>query len=197
MSKHTDPGPEPANATPKERDRWRRAQERFLTDGGKAGVSDLPAKVDPTDKRIAELQADHRNFMSLHSPMKMSLWLALMRPASDIIHDAEMSRRFRADQASPGSGGEHVAPRKPAIVEIQLVNRALMGDTDAIARIAERIEGRVGVREGDTDPDSPDAQKTAQLITEKLVRALTGKRIEESTVIDVTSTDVTPVEESK
>jgi hypothetical protein len=174
-----DPGDDPPEgATPKEREAWRRDRERFLTENFKH-LPAAPAKVDPTDKRLQELRRHHGRFMEMHSPMKASIWLALLRPAKDILHDAEMSRRFQEAQAG-GKPGEYVAPSQPAIIEIgqQLVAQALRGDVSAIDRISDRIEGKAGLRAGDEDPDDPAKRKQTQDITERVIRALTKGRID-------------------
>lgn len=191
-----DPGPEPPPGTDSiVRERWRKDNERFLTEGGRAGVSDLPANVDSTDRRLQKLRQEHHRFLDLHSPMKAALWLALLRPAKDIIHDAEMTKRFRESQAGLREAGE-TGPDRPAIVEIgnQLVAAALAGDRAAIADISERIEGRVGLRVGDEDPDDPAKRKQSRDITERVVRALTAGRMgNKAAATDVEVIDVEPV----
>ncbi len=192
MSKvYQDPGPLPDNATPKEREKWRRDNEMFMT----GGFQKLPprgevAKVDPTDKRLRELRSDHHRFMELHSPMKAAVWLALLLPAKDVLHRAEMTRRFRLAQQGVNAG-EFMAPDQPSIVEIgnQLVAAALGGDVTAIDRVADRIEGKAGLRIGEEAEDDPAKRRQTQDITERVIRQLTKGRLEtpadEAKVIDV------------
>lgn len=187
-----DPGPCPSGATPKEREKWRRDTERFLTEGGKPGVSQAPAKVDPTDARLKSLRYEHNRFLEMRSPFKAAIWLELLRPEKDVIHDAEMARRF--DEAQQGrSAGTFVAPEKPAILGIasRLVASALRGDTAAISQIADRIEGKAGLRVGDEDPDDPAKRKQAQQITDDIIRRLTEKRLAEKVSDDAHVIDVT------
>lgn len=176
-----DPGPAPPeNATPKQREQWRRDNERFLTEGFKPGTSDQPvAAISATDRRIQALRRDHDKFLEQANPMRASIWLALLRPSATVIHDAEMMKRYRDSQAGR-SAGEHTAPPNPAIIDIgnQLVANALAGDTASIERIAERIEGRAGLRRGDEEEDSPGRRKQTQDITERVVAALTSRRLE-------------------
>lgn len=199
-----DPGPvPPENATPKERERWRLDNERFLTESMKHGASAVPASVDPTDKRLQALRREHVKFLDMHSPMKASIWLALLRSSKDVIHSAEMMARFRESQRT--GRGDVSAPDTPAIIDIgnQLVAAALGGDTAAIERIAERIEGRTGLRVGDEAEDDPAKRRQASDITERVVRALTKGRLEATvaSVIDVAVEVVAPkpkeVEEEK
>lgn len=185
-----DPGPEPQVATPEEREAWRKANERFLTEGHKKGVSQKPAKIDPTDKRLRDLRREHNRFLELRSPMKASLWLALLRPAKDVIHDVEMTRRFALAQQGINAG-EYVAPERPSIVEIgqRLVAAALGGDVTAIDRIADRIEGKAGLREGDEDEGSPERRKQVQDTVEQVITLLTKNRVDakadNATIVDV------------
>lgn len=195
---YPDPGPLPDNATPKQREQWRRANENFMTGGFKK----LPprgevAKIDPTDARLRDLRRADSRWLEQNSPMKYALWLALLMPAKDVLHKAEMSRRFRLAQQGLDAG-EFVAPDQPSIVEIgnQLVAAALGGDVTAIDRIADRIEGKAGLRPGDEAEDSPEKRRQAQEITERVIRNLTKGRIDgpgdDARVIDVTAVDTAP-----
>jgi hypothetical protein len=186
----------PEGATPREREAHRKAEERFLTEGGKPGVSNVPANVDPTDRRLAQLRGDHRNFLRDRNPITSALWLALLRPAKDVIHDAEMTKRYRAAQAGALPPGlEYVAPERASIVEIgiQMAAAGMTGDVSAIEKIAERIEGKTGLRPGDVDPEDKDREKQSELIVSKLVAKLTGDRVKsEAKVIDVEAEVVEP-----
>jgi hypothetical protein len=178
--------------------------ERFLTEGFKHLPAE-PAKVDATDARLKLLRGEHSRFLELRSPMKASIWLALLRPTKAVLHDVEMQRRFVAAQQGL-SAGEFVAPDVPAIVQIgnQLVARAMEGDMTAIAQIGDRIEGKAGLRVGDADEDDPARQKQSQQITEDIMRRLVGKRLgekkpgDDANVIDVKAETIPPpTEESK
>lgn len=196
---YEDPGPLPENATPQEREKHRRDTERFLTEGGRPGVSNVPANVDPTDRRLAQLQADHRNFLRDRNPITSALWLALLRPAKDVLHEVEMTRRFTQAQAGINPGGEYIAPARASIVEIaqQLVAKAIGGDVSAIEKISERVEGRTGTRAGDVDPQDQEREKQSEQIVSKLVAKLTGDRVRaEAKVIDVEATVVEPKNKS-
>jgi len=155
----------------------------------KVGAASVPATVDPTDRRLRELQQDHRNFLRDRNPLTSALWLALLRPAKDVIHETEMSKRYRQAQAGVlPSGQEYVAPDRASIVEIgiQMVAAAMGGDVSAMERIAERIEGRTGVRPGDVDPQDKEREKQSEMIVSHLVAKLTGDRVKsDAKVIDV------------
>lgn len=201
MSIPTEPAPLRPGATPQEREQWRKDNERFLMEGGRKGVAMAPTKIDPTDVRLRQLRLEAGRFLELHSPMKAALWLALLRPEKDIVHDAEMSRRFAEAQRLGIDGQAHVAPDRPSIVGIaqRLVASALAGDVSAIDRIADRIEGKAGLRIGDEDEGDPAKRRQASDITERVISQLTRRRIEDmnpgkAAVIDVTPTQV-PSEE--
>lgn len=198
---YEDPGPLPEGATPQQREKWRRDNELFATEGFRP----LPpkgavTKVDATDKRLREMRGEHMRFLEMHSPMKAALQFALLRPAKDVIHGAEMSRRFRLAQTGINAG-EFVAPEQPAIVEIanQLVAAALSGDVTAIDRIADRIEGKAGLRMGDESEDSPDKKKQAQEITARVIRQLTQGRLDatDRPGDDAKVVDVVPIDETR
>lgn len=176
----TDPGPEPTKATPQEREAWRQANERFLMEGGRPGVSRVPAEVDPTDRRLKELRRHHSRFLELHSPMKAAIWLALLKPTKEVIHEVEQTRRFRVAQEG-GYAGDHLPPDRPAILEIAqtLVAAGIAGDTAAISQIAERIEGKAGLRVGDESEDDPERRRQATDIVERTIKRLTQARVEE------------------
>lgn len=167
------------------------------------GTSNVPAQIDPTDKRLQALRKEHHRFLDLHSPMKAAIWLALLRPEREIIHDAEMSSRYYEAQRLGVDGRAHTAPNRPSIIGIaqRLVASALLGDISAIDRIADRIEGKAGLRVGDEDEGDPAKRKQASDITERVIRQLTERRIaditptDKSHVIDVEATEV--VRESK
>lgn len=182
MSKISDPGPEPGpGASPEERDKWRRANERFLTEGSRAGNSQLPATVDATDKRLQELRKDSTKFLEKRSPAAQALWLALLRPTKDILFDVEMTTRYMsALKTGDRDASGYIPPTRSAILEVaqRLVATAVLGDTSAANTIFDRIEGKVGLRAGDEDPDDPARRKQTQEIINATVAELTKGRLE-------------------
>lgn len=195
---YADPGPPPEGAPQSERSKWQRDNERFLTEGGRAGVSQLPASVDPSDHRLKQLRGEHTRFLEMHSPFKAALWLELLRPEAAVLHDDEQARRFRAAQTGADAGA-FVTPDRPSITGIaqRVVASALRGDNAAISQIADRIEGKSGLRVGDEDPDDPQRRRQAAEIAESIIRKLTAGRIAEkkpgddAKVIDVTPQETT------
>ena len=183
---YPDPGILKEGATPREREAHRKAKELFDTEGFQPLETATPL-VDSTDRRLIELRREHAKFMETTSPMKLSIWLALLRKSSDVLHDAEMMRRFRLSQSGAVTG-EYTLPETPAIIELgnQLVAAALGGDTAAIEKIAERIEGKAGLRPGDVGEDDPAKRRQTQDIVERVTRIMTRGRLEpEKKIIDV------------
>lgn len=193
MSKHRreypDPGPKPENATPQELERWRRASEMHAAEGFQKLPTERP-KIDATDERIKQMRREHGKFLERINPFTDALWLALLRPEADVLFDAEMSLRFERAIAA-GSTQVVDTPSRPSIVALasRLVASALRGDNAAITQIAERIEGKAGLRRGDIDPDDPARERQTRSIVESTVRALTDKRIRENE-IDITDVSV-------
>jgi hypothetical protein len=176
---YPDPGPKPENPTPEELEKWRIANEKFLMEGGQKLPAGRP-KIDHTDERIKIMRRDHVKFLERINPFTDALWLALLRDEGATLLDEELSLRYQRAIAG-GSATVADAPHRPTIVGIanQLAARALRGDMAAIAQIAERIEGKAGLRRGDIDPDDPVRERKTRAIVEDTVRALTDKRIKE------------------
>lgn len=180
---YPEPEPLPPNPTPEQRRKFAAAQEKFLTEGGKPGVSQVPSEVDATDRRLRILRSDHTRFLEQRSPMKAAIWLELLRPEKEVLHDAEQARRFEAAQRGELPKGVAVSsPDRPAIMGIanRLVTQALRGDTAAISHIADRIEGKAGLRAGDEPEDDPARKKQSAQIAESILRRLTEGRISET-----------------
>jgi len=190
------PAPLPENATPTERAKYRRAEERYLTENFKEGASQLPADVDPTDKRLMELRKRAGAFMELHAPYKASIWLALTRPVADLLSDVEQTRRFAASQRAGKSVGEYKVPKHSAAVEIgqKLVAMAIEGDMTALALVADRIEGKTGLRKGDEDPNESEMRKRTQVLTSKVIEMMTAGAVaakaNDAKVIDAEVTEI-------
>jgi hypothetical protein len=199
MREYPDPGELPPNATPEQRRKHHAATERFMTEGFDKNATKVPATIDPTDQRLQELRRRAGAFMELHSPMKASIWLALTRPVADLLSDVEQTRRFAAAQRAGGKGKaslEFKAPRHSAAVEIgqRLVAAAIEGDMTALSVIADRIEGKPGLRRGDEDPTDAEQRRKTQALQNRIVELMTARTIEakaeKAQVIDVEVTEV-------
>jgi hypothetical protein len=98
----------------------------------------------------------------------MAIMMALTRPASEVLDLAEES--FTTPAATDMSAIEALG--------IAAVGSALRGSTNAAAFITERLEGRPGIRSGETDPASDTAREGMQQTIENIVRALTEARLD-------------------
>lgn len=151
-------------------------------------VAETPAQS------LATMNADPLRFLDHHSPMKSALWLALLRPAADVM--ADVAETLRAEPTPEGSDDpteDRPPPNsKPAIIALgeMVVAKALRGDTVAMNMIAERIEGKIGNRKGDIDPEAETRNETVRAAIEGVVKALTSAKhnaVEiEGKMVDVT-----------
>lgn len=140
--------------------------------------------------QLAKLSADHRKFLEAKHPLTASIWLALLRPAGDVVRAQSDVVRVRetalqgfAQNVNSGTEApEEPDERNPAHVESQaerpailllgeaLVAQALLGSEKAVAQIADRIEGKVGVRKEDQDPESVARRQDMQAFMEAMAR---------------------------
>ena len=90
-------------------------------------------------------------------PIRQSLWRALLLDVADL----------QAVLDHPG--------RRPTldILTCRLVRTALDGNVKAVALIADRIEGRVGLRLDDVDPDDAAHRADRQAMIVSLITAMT------------------------
>lgn len=193
-----DPGPKPTTATPKELEAWTRANEKFLTEGGRKLPTERP-KIDATDERLKELRRDHVRFLEKMNPASDALWLALLRDGKDVLLDVELQDRYVA--AIRGGSKQVVdAPNIPSIVMIaaRQVANALRGDNAAAAAIFDRIEGKAGLRSGDVNPDDPEQMRKRRDVVEDVVRVLTDQRLatKMAEAEDAKVTVITPAKET-
>lgn len=128
---------------------------------------------------LAKLSQDHRKFLEAKHPLTASIWLALMRPAGDVVRAQADVVRIRhpeegreapeeADERNPAQS----QAERPAILLLgeALVAQALLGSEKAVAQIADRIEGKVGVRKEDQDPESAARRQDMQAFMEAMAR---------------------------
>lgn len=174
---YPDPGPKPEGATPKELAKWRRANELYLGEGFQSLPTERP-KIDATDERLKELTRNHVRFLEKMSPATDALWLALLKRGQDVLADVDAFERL--DRVNRLGLKEVVdTPELPAIMLIaeRQVANAIRGDNAAAAAIADRIEGRPGLRSGDINPDDPVQERKRREVVEDVVRALTDQRL--------------------
>ena len=145
--------------------------------------------LDARKNKQDALRMQPRLFLRTPNPITEALWMALLRPAHTLL--AEAARGFEPVDNGPPSDDpderQHVIPPKSAIEVMAeaAVVRALQGDTKAFAVIAERIEGKVGIRKGDDDPEALQREEQSRGIVERIVSELTTHRISVTTDADV------------
>src|SRR5262245_12724702 len=163
-----DPGP---RAPFEQRERYLRDLELWATEGGR--LNDEPG--DHMARRLRAMDRDHKRFLDLHSPVKAAVWLALLRPVGEL-----------ADRAADPSVSGIVALGEA------IARKALAGDVAAFNSISDRIEGRVGVRQGDVDPAAADRAQDIAGMIEGVVEALTDAKMEGRFELEGSATDITP-----
>lgn len=142
---------------------------------------------DPTTKQMLDAvpglrlaDRDWRAIASMRHPMKVALWLALMRPAHEVLERAKEGWKPNGEGEDPEvvPESERRAP-VPAILALgeAMLARALAGDATAASQIADRIEGKVGQRSGDVDPAAETSRATVTQTVEALVRAMTNQKL--------------------
>lgn len=132
----------------------------------------------PIARRLDELERDKRRYLIEQSPFTQALWLALLKPAGDVMR-AHMSLRSLMEGAAtaqpsdePGERDPNAVPAIQAVAEA-MVAKAMAGDGKAADMIADRIEGKPGNRKGDVDPEL--ARRSAEMagLIEGVVRGMT------------------------
>lgn len=164
-------------------------------------MPDVPAPTsagsvldDPSSERFQALLRDPRLFIRQLDPYTAAIWTALLKPTSVVINNA---RRIRTEQPEQSDEpGEAQSPDDPlAIVTLgeALVASALMGDSKAQAQIADRIEGRVGMRKGDEDPDAAKRQTETLTLMRDIIKTYAeaaGSRVsEDAKIVDARRVD--------
>ena len=152
---------------------------------------------------LAKLSRDHRKFLEAKHPLTASIWLALMRPAGDVVRAQADVVRIRENgpdsaqnvNAPPEEADEHnpamSQAERPAILLLgeALVAQALLGNAPAMSQIADRIEGKVGVRKEEQDPEAAARRADMQGFLETMARAFVREAAERpgdrAAVVDV------------
>jgi hypothetical protein len=109
-------------------------------------------------------------FSVRYHPVSLALWRAMQMPAVAIL-------------------GPPPADATALDVAVRTLFRlAITGNTKAFAMIADRIEGRVGLRSDDGEPDDPAIRQRVQATMESLVRFMS----ERAASAPATGADETP-----
>lgn len=122
-------------------------------------------------RRLDRLAEDHRRFFGLRRPITAALTVALTRDIDEI--------RARDPRNEP----EEAIPAIQAVAEA-MVRKAAAGDAAAFQQIVDRIEGKVGTREGEKDEDIERHRTTVQATIEGVVETMTQRRVIAATPTD-------------
>lgn len=114
-------------------------------------------------RRLERLAEDHRRLFGLRQPLTAAILVALTQDS-----DAILAR-------DPANQPEEAVPAIVAVAEA-VVRKAIRGDSTAFAHIAERIEGKVGMRQGEQDADLDRHRATVEATIEGVVEAMTRRR---------------------
>ena len=164
-------------------------------------INNLSAQPDEEGygAQLALLAADKRRFLDAGHPIKDALNIALQQPAGVLLKRyAATLRAFQAAQTAPLDSDDPTErpmsedlDQRPAIIafaETQ-VAKALLGDLQAAALIADRVEGKAGQRRGDIDAET-EAQRMRMRLTitqlvSDMVERTSGRQARVTESVDV------------
>lgn len=164
-----------------------------------ADVSDEAGQL----ARLLALEAAPAGFVDAHHPVRDAVTLALQKPAGELIKRyAQRQRALKeamgtvSDSDDPGEPGVALVDDdgRPAIVAMAetQVAMALLGDAKAFNAVADRVEGKAGLRKADLDAETLAQRQRVRGTIEEIVREMSERRrglAADARVIDV---DVAP-----
>lgn len=126
---------------------------------------------------------DWRALAAMKHPVKVALWLAMLRTREELESRANGIEMVGGELSSI-----------PAIVSWAeaAVRRGMGGDMTAWAMVADRIEGKVGTRRDEVDPEDERRRGDIQSVIEAVVTGLTNARLANPSddALDVTPIDM-------
>jgi hypothetical protein len=129
-----------------------------------------------------------RAIASMRHPAKVALWLALMRPAHEVLERAKDGWKPNGQGEDPETVPESERREPvPAIIALgeAMLARALSGDSAAASQILDRIEGKVGPRAGDVDPAVEASRETVAATIEAVVRGFTNAKLGKAVDVEI------------
>jgi hypothetical protein len=135
-----------------------------------------PAPDDGQGARLAALESAPESFIDAHHPVRDATAIALLKPAGELI-ERYAARQLAHAAAMGGNAGvsRETLPAILAMAETQ-VALALLGDAKAYAAIADRVEGKAGLRKADIDAETEAQRQRVRLTIEELVRDMGERR---------------------
>lgn len=146
-----------------------------------------PVDVAGQGARLAVLEATPEAFADAHHPVRDALTIAMLKPAGELIkRHAARQRMMREAMAAPLDSDDPTErpmtlvnddglPAILAMAETQ-VALALLGDAKAFAGLADRIEGKAGLRKADLDAETEAQRQRVRGTIEELVREMSERR---------------------
>jgi hypothetical protein len=135
-------------------------------------------------------------FRIRYQPVRRAIWAALML-------DCATLRAFVARATEPGgkrandSPADDSLPERLAALDViaaRLVLNAVDGDVRAFEMIANRIEGRVGMRPGEVAPEDEARREDMQAVIESIITTLTNAKLASADdSLEDSASDRTPV----
>jgi len=152
-------------------------------------------------QRLAALERDPSTFVDAHHPIRDAVAIALLKPAGELIkrHAARQRMMKEAikgplDSDDPTERPMTLAnddglPAILAMAETQ-VAMALLGDAKAFNAVADRVEGKAGLRKADLDAETEAQRQRVRGTIEELVREMGERRNAQRRAIDADVVDV-------
>jgi hypothetical protein len=136
---------------------------------------------------------DWRALASMRHPVKVALWLALMRPAEEL-----MSRESLLTTTPDPTTKHPELTSIPAVIAWAeaAVRKGIRGDMQAWSLVADRIEGKAGLRKDDIDPEEARRRTDVQATIEAVVRGFVDGRLNDPASNARNITDIEPVAQS-
>jgi hypothetical protein len=135
---------------------------------------------------------DWRSLASMRHPVKVALWLAMLRPVEELEARAADRAEVAAVDGEEGYTERRSIPAVVAWAEAAVL-KGIKGDMTAWSLVADRIEGKVGSRLGEEDPEDARRRVDIQSTIEAVVAGLTNARLENPSEEPL---DITPVDTS-
>lgn len=146
----------------------------------------LPDDVEGYAAQLAALAADKTRFLTVGHPMKDALNMALQQPAGVLIQRyADVLRAHKEALAAPPDSDDPTErpmsqdiDGRPAIVALAetQVAKAVLGDLSAAALIADRVEGKTGLRKADVDAETEQQRVRIRGVISELVGDMVERR---------------------
>jgi len=136
--------------------------------------------------QLAALAADKTRFLTVGHPLKDALNMALQQPAGVLLQRyAGLLKAQRDAMAAPPDSDDPTEralsqdiDSRPAIVALAetQVAKAVLGDLSAASLIADRVEGKTGLRKADVDAETEQQRHRIRGVISELVGDMVERR---------------------